>query len=113
MYLLSQPNLDPKKEEGLFLQLEYFLEPSNLAELSRDSFEHYLLELFQAPKFRKHKKLLMQRMGKNIDLIKLYFSEREFDHCLDICAGNNNDPDLPVFYLQLICERDKEVYYSA
>lgn len=46
----------------------------------------------------------MYRNGKKIDLVNLYFDNKEYDKCCDLCSANKEDVDLPIHFLKLICE---------
>ena len=48
----------------------------------------------------------MYKNGKKIDLVNLYFSNKEYDKCSEYCSANKDDADLPVHFLKLICEMD-------
>ena len=46
----------------------------------------------------------MNKKGKKIDLINLYFLNKEYSKCNEYCSANRTDSDLAIHFLKLICE---------
>lgn len=100
-YIMKYKNCDFEDKSKYLKIIDDFIENDKLR---RNVDNVYLIFIFTKMGMKKQKIEIMKKMGKKKELIELCFEEGDYQECMELCKRYHTDPDLPVYYLRLICE---------
>ena len=104
-YIMKYKNSEVEKKKKYLKIIDDFIENDKLR---RNVDNIYLIFIFTKMEMKKQKMEIMKKMGKKKELIEWCFEEGDYEECMEFCKRYHTDPDLPVYFLRLICEKKNE-----